>query len=314
LIRAVLLFIFLTANNIYPQGCCSPGSSFLGSLELGGVKYGTLVLSLGYELDNVNRSYNGTVRIDNDPLRRNAGVQYISVSGDYGIAERISVSLVWNVLVSKHREITVRDTANNPVTKRFTGSGFGDITALAKYKVFENLLLPYSEVDIGFGTKLPIGSYTQEEKGTRLPIDLQPGNGAIELISSLYLIKSFPKIRLNLNGNFTYRYVGANFNGYKVGDEMYASVFANYNLFKFLNATVGVRARHANKDFSEGRFLSSTGGTWLFLIPGLIYREGIFNLRAFYQIPVYQNLPGIQLTLGEVIGAEAGLLLHIPGH
>lgn len=305
----VTVVTMLSFSNSYAQGCCTSGSTFLGGLERGGINYGSLKVSLGYEFDNVNSSFNGSAKIV-DPFGRKADVQNISLTAEYGLTDRLSVMIIPTLMVVKNREITVKDSANVSVKKTFSGTGFGDVILFGKYRITKLSLLNTFELDLGFGVKLPTGSFTKEENGTRLPIDLQPGNGAIELIGSLYGIKQFPKIKMNLLGNVLYRYIGANFNGYKIGDEFYASIFANYNLIEFLSASIGVRARFAKQDFSEVRLLPSTGGQSYFLIPGLIYHEGPWTLNAYYQIPIYRKITGIQLTVSEVIGVEFGYIFN----
>ncbi|MGH2574069.1 MAG: transporter [Ignavibacteria bacterium] len=302
---ASALFI---SKNLYSQACCTSGSTFLGGLERGGINYSSLSFSIGYEFNNLNSSYNGTTKID-DPFQRNADVQNITLGIEYGLTERMSVLVIPTLLVTKNREITVKDSANMSQKKKFTGTGFGDIILFGKYRLTNRSVFTTFELDLGLGVKLPTGSFTKEDNGTRIPIDLQPGNGAIELINSLYFIKQFPKLKLNLYGNVSYRYIGANFDGYKVGDELFASAFVNYGLLKFLNPSVGLRSRYAKRDFAEGRLLPSTGSYSVFVIPGITYSEGPLNINVYYQIPLHRNIRGIQLTVSEVIGAEVQYII-----
>jgi len=108
----------------------------------------------------------------------------------------------------------------------------------------------------------------------------------------------------SLIANLLYRYPSVNLDGYRFGDEYIFSLIGEYYFTEYLTLSVGMRARFAEEDFWNGRFLPSTGGTYYDVIPGVIYSERAYSLKIFYQSPVYRNVRGIQLTTSNIIGAE----------
>jgi len=72
-----------------------------------------------------------------------------------------------------------------------------------------------------------------------------------------------------------------------------------------------LKGRYTDRDYWDGRFLPSTGGTYIDLTPSLIYVEGNFNLRILAQFPLYRNVKGIQLTVSEKLGAEMRYLFNL---
>ena len=67
---------------------------------------------------------------------------------------------------------------------------------------------------------------------------------------------------------------------------MLVSLNSTYGIADFLTLNMQLKARFSDKDFWNGRFLPSTGGTFLDLTPSIVYLEGNLNLRVFFQFPV----------------------------
>ena len=193
----------------------------------------------------------------------------------------------------------------------FTGQGLTDIIIIGKYELISpNILSPLS-ISIGGGAKLPTGNYEQENNGTRLSIDLQPGTGATDLLLWAHTAYSFPSINLAFNLNSLYRYTGSNLDNYRFGDELLASLNSTYSVADFLGINLQLLARFSDKDFWNGRLLPSTGGTYLDLTPSIVYSEGSLNLRVFFQLPLYRNVRGIQLAVSEKLGAQVRYLFNL---
>ena len=78
----------------------------------------------------------------------------------------------------------------------------------------------------------------------------------------------------------------------------------SYTFTEFLSINLQLKGRWAAEDYWNGRFLRSTGGTYIDLTPSLIYYEGKLLLRVFVQVPVHRNVQGIQLAVNEMLGTE----------
>jgi len=206
---------------------------------------------------------------------------------------------------NRTRETNVRDSQTNDTeVVSFTGQGFGDIILLGKYEIISPSILSPLGLAIGGGAKLPTGSFEEENDGTRLSIDLQPGTGATDLLLWGHFLYGFQSIGISTNANFLYRYAGVNLDSYRYGDELLASINGTYAFADFLAVNLQLKGRFAAEDYWNGRFLPSTGGTYIDLTPSLIYYEGSFSLRVFVQVPVHRDVKGIQLAVNEMLGTE----------
>ena len=308
----VLLTLFLTVFSLemFPQACCTVGTSISSGVERSVIKHKNLSVAFSFQNNNLNSTFQTTTKID-DPLNRKSSVSDFTLELEYGLAERVSVLLIGGY-TNKSRTTTFTDPEFNISEEiTFTGDGFTDIVILGKYElIVPDIVLPLG-ASIGAGAKLPTGSYTLEENGTRLSIDLQPGTGASDLLLWGHINYTFPIFRLSINANALYRYTGTNIDNYRYGDEVLASVNGSYGIADFLAINLQVKGRYADRDHWDGRFLPSTGGTYIDLTPSLVYVEGNFNLRILAQLPLYRNVEGIQLTVSEKLGAEMRYLFDL---
>ncbi|MGQ9643621.1 MAG: hypothetical protein ACUVT3_07175 [Ignavibacterium sp.] len=298
---------FLFTGSSFAQGCCTAGSSTFGGLERGLAKSGNLLLGVGFLSTSLNSTFNGIKKIE-DPLNRTSSVASFNLEIEYGLSEKVSI-LISSGYVVKSRETTVRSNLDNSSTViNFEGNGIGDLIILGKYEILTPTILTPLGLTLGAGIKLPVGSYTQKIDGTRLAIDLQPGTGSTDALLWGNLYKGFQQINLALFLTALYRYAGSNLDGYRFGDEIIASIGSEYFFTEFLIFSLSAKARFSDKDFWGGRFLPSTGGVYIDLLPALSYSEGKYDLKAFYQMPLHRNVNGIQLTSSGVVGVE--LLFH----
>jgi len=301
-ISIVLVVIFIPAEAI-AQGCCTAGSSTFGGLERGISKADNLNLGISFVHNGLNSTFDGKNSIP-DPLDRTASVSSFNLELEYGLSEKVSV-LVNTAYVIKNRETTIRSSETNEREKiSFDGKGIGDVIILGKYEIITPNILSPTGLTIGGGVKLPVGSYTQEVDGTRLAIDMQPGTGSTDGLLWGNFYRGFQHLNLALFATSLYRYAGSNLDGYRFGDEIILSLGGEYYLADFLTLSLSARGRFADKDYWGGRFLPSTGGSYYDILPSIVYSEESYNLRIFYQAPVYRNIQGIQLTTSSIIGFE----------
>ena len=300
-----VLFILLVLSNdyLYPQACCTVGSSIATGGERGAIPSNTLSTAFLIQHNILNSTYESSQQID-DPLNRKSQVTNFNLEIEYGLVNKVSVLLILPY-TNRTRETNVTNSETNDVeVVSFTGQGFGDIILLGKYEIISPSILSPMDLAIGGGAKLPTGNFEVENNGTRLSIDLQPGTGAIDLLLWGHFLYGIPSIGLSANANFLYRYAGVNLDSYRFGDEFLASINGTYTFAEFLAINLQLKGRWAAEDYWNGRFLPSTGGGYIDLTPSLIYYEGKFSLRVFIQIPVYRNVQGIQLAVNEMLGTE----------
>jgi len=302
-IFSLTFLLVITAPDILAQGCCSVGASSLGGLESGVQREHTWSIALGYQSNSVSRAYQGTTKIT-DPLRRTADVRYVTLQAEYGLLDGLSVFGSINHS-DKTRELTVTTGSGSSKTDRtasFRGTGIGDLLILAKYSVLRPTIPSPTGVAVGVGASLPTGTFTQEQNGSQLSIDLQPGTGAIALLGWLFASHGFPELELQFFLASSYRYAGTNFDGYRLGDEIVATLLGEKSIGENYSGFLALRARFVQKDYANRRFLVGTGGTYYDFMPGIGYGEGRSSLKLFGQLPLYRNVRGIQLALAYTLG------------
>lgn len=308
LLLMIIIFL-LIVNNSSAQGCCTVGSSSFGGLERGITSKGTIKLGLGYLTNNLNTTYNGNNSIP-DPLDRTALVTVYNFELEFGITENISILFISGYTFKK-RETAIFAVNNISIEKvSFKENGVTDVTLLAKYELLNPTIISPFGITIGGGVKLPVGMNNKKDNGTRLPIDLQPGTGSVDVLFWGNIYKGFPSLDFSIASSFFYKYAGSNLDGYKFGDEYVLSIMGEYYLVDYLTLSLNLKSRFSRQDFSSGRFLPSTGGSYLDVMPGIIYYEGSTQIKVFYQLPLYRNVRGIQLTTSNAMGIEVLINLN----
>ncbi|MEX2090131.1 MAG: hypothetical protein WEB62_10185 [Bacteroidota bacterium] len=294
---------WLAPAGMNAQGCCTAGTSALGGSERGLLAVDAISVGVTYHLNRLDQGYNGTQRID-DPLQRTATVEMLGIEMEYGLAEGVALLMQLGTF-SKSRVITVRASSSDlPERIEFKGHGIGDLFTLVKYQLQAPTIPSPAEIALGAGAKLPIGRYRQEVHGTRLSLDLQSGTGATDLLAWAYGGYSFLPAGMKVYGWILYRYPGTNFEGYRYGDETLATLGVAKGVTDFFEVGLAGRVRTAERDFSSGRLLQSTGGVQFSFFPSASYLSSNSLFRVFGQIPVSQNMYGIQLGLSYLLGIE----------
>ena len=300
----VLTVLLLLSNiQIFSQACCTVGTSISNGGERGILPVNTLSTAINFQHNVLNTAYEASIVID-DPLNRKSTVSNFNLEIEYGLVNKVSLLFILPY-TNRTRETTVTNIETNTAeVVTFTGDGFGDIIILGKYEIVTPSILSPLGLAVGGGVKLPTGSFEEENSGTRLSIDLQPGTGAADLLLWGHFLYGLPSISMSFNANFLYRYAGVNLDSYRYGDEFLTSINGSYAFADFIALNLQLRGRFAEKDYWNGRFLPSTGGSYIDLTPSLIYYEGSFALRVFVLVPIYRNVQGIQLAVNNLLGTE----------
>lgn len=229
---------------------------------------------------------------------------------NYQHTSRWALSLRWPLVHRQHRHISAAShshehdasqshnelsTADNNVeTWRFTR--LADPVVSAHCTVRQG-------IDLSFGLSLPLGSTnTRNDLGTLAEPSLQPGTGAWGYvlaasfkrditISTQHPAQVFASTSLRLNRSGK--------RGYRFGPQLVAHLGGHYPLGRTLDLLGQVAARWSGRDEAgtSGEYTNSTGGTHLYLSPGLRYSaNSILALYGYYQVPLYEDLNGLQLT------------------
>jgi len=309
-----ILFFFCFFNFILfsnAQTCCSGGIPLSNNIGLAPLEKGTLQIGIHYDYNNLNTLNFGTEKLDDNSRLRIT--HSILLNANYDITKRISIEglFTW---VNQRRKITQFGNENLEQS-----SGIGDAVLLLKYH-FSNTFGQNSNLNIGVGTKIPLGSTTEtNSQGIILNADLQPGSNVWDLLLWTLMSKNFNfRPSFSVWSQLTYRNTGTNKeylenSTYKFGNEFqaYLGFSDQFLIFNALtNPGISFKYRHAEKDVISGFEFDNTGGKWISVIPDFsIYIKPniIFSTQA--EIPLYNNVDGIQLT--PTYRLTTGLLFRI---
>ncbi len=297
ILTSTLLFVIFV-QSFNAQTCCSGGVPLSNNLGLSQQDKGTIQLGLNYDYNNLNTLNSGTETLNDNSRLRITHSTLLNAS--YAFTNNFSVEglFTW---VNQRRKISQFGNENLDQS-----SGIGDGVLLLKYR-FPNIISKNSDLTLGLGTKIPLGSSTELDSRDILLInDLQPGSNAWDFIYWLSTSKRFNfRPSLNTSIRFTYRSTGTDNNylgnsTYKYGNEF--QVFLNFSdQFNFLktltNPSISLKYRNTLKDETGGGQLDNTGGNWVFLIPNFsidITPNIAFSTKA--ELPIYSNVDGTQLT------------------
>ena len=179
-------------------------------------------------------------------------------------------------------------------------SSLGDAKIIGRYEGFSanhnwGLLL---------GIKLPTGSYQREgissdptESGS-VPIDrgLQPGTGTTDAIVGSYYGDA-------LNKNWDYFAQGFfqsamnSKDNYRPGNSANLNIGLRYRAWSQWTPQIQINTRFVERDTGTNADNVSTGGTLIYLSPGLSFavNEKV-SIYGFLQLPLYQHVNGVQLA------------------
>lgn len=295
--KYIIISFICCFTRLDAQTCCSGGIPLSNNIGLPILEKGSILLGIHYDFNNLNTLNNGRKKLDDNARLR--VTHSVLLNASYAITNNLSVEslLTW---VNQRREISQFGNQNLDQT-----TGLGDGVFLLKYNLPQ--LFDKSDLSVGIGTKIPLGSSTESnDQGITLNADLQPGSNAWDLILWSQYSKSFnfrPSLTLSSKG--IYRSTGTNNSylgntTYKFGNEFlgFVSFSDQFQIFKSLaNPSITFKYRNANLDKIGGHPLDNTGGHWVFIIPNLsidLSPTIAFSTKA--ELPLYSNVDGTQLT------------------
>lgn len=237
---------------------------------------------------------------------------YLTTTIDYSNGSSWGASLVLPYI---NREHSTLGTGSDGMTfdslngaYKSSSSGMGDIKLIGRYFGFS----PQKNFGVQFGLKLPTGQTTQvSNSGSITPVDpgLQMGTGTTDLILGLYY---FDKLTKNWDyfAQATYQ-TALNSStmaagSYHPGDGTNLNAGVRYQGFDNIIPMLQINARYSQVDSGDAADTFATGGTLVYLTPGLVVPVSPnSSVYANIQLPIYQNVNGIQLTPEYILSTGA---------
>jgi len=180
-------------------------------------------------------------------------------------------------------------------------SSFGDVKVVGRYQGF---IPGCSTLGVLFGAKLPTGSHTETGASTdptapgSVPIDrgLQPGTGTTDVILGAYYTNSITQ-NLGYFAQALFQRALYSEDQYTPGEGLNLNLGLRYLGFSGFDPQIQLNFRHVLHDTGAQADSLSTGGTLLYISPGVsVSVSNYVSVYGFIQLPVYQDLNGVQLA------------------
>lgn len=181
-------------------------------------------------------------------------------------------------------------------------TGFGDLILLGRYTAYEyNAPGRTLRVAPFLGIKAPTGEDHARDGMGRLPPVLQPGSGSWDTLGGAVL--TYQTLDFEIDSQVSYK-ANREANGFEAGSIFQLDGSLQYRWLPrslgagvpaFLYGVLETNLVHAAQNRTGGVRDQNSGGTTLFITPGLQYATRKWVLEAGTQIPVSQQLNGTAL-------------------
>ncbi len=209
--------------------------------------------------------------------------------------------------VLPYRDIELESTSGGRHVTR-SSHDFGDLSLFARYTAYQRdrrgrtfRIAPFA------GIEAPTGKDNANDALGVLPASVQVGSGSWDYFGGAVL--TYQTLQYQIDGQFSYR-ANTEANGLEEGNISRVDVSLQYRMHPnrltagtpgFLYAVIEANLVHQGKDRMSGVTVPDSGGTRLFLTPGIQYVTRRWILESAVQVPVIQNLNGTALENDYVI-------------
>ncbi len=310
-VKIFVLGIFLYSTNSFGQGCCSGGS---GSPIAGGSSQGVLnEKQVEFSSNYQHVSSNVFMAQDHDTIRMFESLKsdYIYTRLAYGVTKKLTFSVETGYFLNR-RQIGLENSDT------IQSKGFGDLIIFPRYEIFNKTTdKRKTEITIGLGYKIPIGTYndstlvftnptTNQKYYTTSPPTVQATNGSQDFIFYGFAMQEFIPQKMKVFANAIYIKKGWNPLSMKFGDYASVGLFVNRMFYKKRIGTtlqikgeyIGVMQHDKNVDVLALYNIDakSTGSKKVFIVPQVSYTYKNLTLYCFSEIPLYQYVNGTQVA------------------
>lgn len=287
----VLLAILSQRNTVLAQ-CCSTGSPVGASTHVGVLNKNAIRFISFYRHSFSDTYYKGNSPSDDKvDMSDDAHYDFGGITLEYGLTHKLTLQADAGYFFNKIVNFS------NPLLTDHNGQGMSNGTFLLKYGLYVDPV-KLVEVTVGAGVKYPFSREpATAPNGSTLQLDARPSTNAYGFTGTLLLSKEFAPITLRTFMLNRFEHNGFNINDYQTGKLFSTSLFVSKKIAKRLFGIVQLRNEIHGKDVQDGKQETNTGYHLLVLTPQISYSiAGLWNLSMLYDIPVYKNYQGKQLT------------------
>jgi hypothetical protein len=229
--------------------------------------------------------------------------RFLQLDAGYGLTGRTTLIASAPIVTRRSYEV-----GHPPaLTERYETWGLGDTLVGVRHAVVSRA---QTSIVLGAGLELPTGEYQLVSPQALFDIGvldpmLQPGSGSWDLVLSGQLARRLSTGGLDLTGAFSYQTNTTNDLGYRYGDDAIASLALARPLATPLRASLQLKWAHRGRSEYRGAGVESTGGTIVYLVPGLVTTlPARVSAYVFLPVPVYRYVNESQIAprLSLVVG------------
>ncbi len=243
-----------------------------------------------YKGQTIIRSQVRYTKKTTDPTEQNRDMQIWMFPNTfvYGVTEKFAASLTMPY-IEKELKSTTQGSRSTAID-----SGIGDITLMAKYRIWRTDLPGETRrFSLVGGLELPTGDDEAQ---------LKLGSGSIDPIAGiLFTIQSLGQ---EFDIDLTYQ-SNTESNNFEFGDvlkynlayqkRVLPQVLPERGVYSQVNLVLEFNGEYAQKDKSGGSRVKDSGGNTLFISPGIQWASKRWILETSIQLPIIQDLNGSQL-------------------
>lgn len=324
MILIISMFFTLSVISYAEASCGSANCNLIRGSQSGLSNKGRFVVDLSYRYirqdDKKKGSHDFSGDVDVATIDFIAGVieprhhrelktinELAQLDLSYGVTDRFTISV--NVpFLNNRRHEHIDDIGGTPFfTSQDGTSGFGDITVIGKYAVWQTLKHQWI---LGAGVKFATGEFKLlNSEGKINEPTIMPGTGSTDPVMSAMYNFSFIPNKLDLFVSAIHRFTTKNRLDYEFGDTTLLAGGASYRLNEKINLVTQINTRISRRDAYRGMDVPNTGVTFMNLTPGVVVMASdSTSLYAHVQIPIYQRVNDVNLVpnIGIMMGISYG--------
>jgi hypothetical protein len=221
--------------------------------------------------------------------------RFLQVDLAYGLTGHTTLLASAPVLTDRSYDI-----GHPPVlTENYKTSGIGDTLVSVRHALIAS---PSFSLVASAGLEMPTGEYRLIAPAALFDIGvldpmLQPGSGSWDVLLGAQGSRRISKGGLDLTGALSYQMNTTNPLEYSYGDDAIASLTLGGPIGARVHASVGLKGVHRGRSEYRDAPVSSTGGTIVYAIPGLVTSlPGRISAYLFLPVPVYRYVNETQVA------------------
>ena len=287
------------------------------------------VFAFGLRTEIINNDRFSTAELETFGATGKEGVHSVdemrstSLSAAYGLTEDLTISARLPYIERKNiRESEEEEEGVGEAHSHGDSSGFGDVLLMANYRFFKTDQL---DASILFGVKAPTGeTHDKDDHGERFEAEFQSGTGSWDYLLGGAISQSNGPIAYHANILYNKTTEGSQHT--EVGDALSYNVALTYRLASHDHAAHGHHHAHTSNEIKwdisleangetrrknkvSGHSEENSGGTTVYLSPGLKVSAGSFGGFISIGVPIIENQKGIQTDVDTRIVAGLSFAL-----